>query len=288
MRKTFIRTTLAATVAAAALAMGALVGPAHALTVQQVIVSFDPTPDDPFNNDEVRDDERIDDSSGPIDRSILASINDPDGRFSGQGSVGEFGNLGVFGGLGRTGAFDTQIFIENDDFQNISGKAQQASLQFVIDGGSFFMIAGQDSVIDFALTVRKDFFPVYQSGFEYRSTTPFGGNNQLTTFGADLDLQTNNPFELEMPVNFETVDLGIIQPNEQFAISYQLDITVTGVDFVEVLGFEFSDPFAVSGFGEFPTVSFSDAPQAVPLPATAPLAAAAIGMLVLARRRRRR
>jgi hypothetical protein len=81
--------------------LGALAGPAHALTLQQVIVAFDPTPDDAFNNDDTRDDDRIDDSSGPIDRSILARIDDPDGRFSGQGSVGEFGNRGVFGGLHR-------------------------------------------------------------------------------------------------------------------------------------------------------------------------------------------
>ena len=125
--------------------------------------------------------------------------------------------------------------------------------------------------------------------FEYRSTTPFGGNNQLTTFGTDLGIESNNPFEVEIPVSFETASLGTILPNEQFEISYQLDISATGVDFVEALGFEFSDPFAVSGFGEFPEVVFSDVPpQAVPLPATAPLAAAAIGMLVLARRRRRR
>gem|GEM_PF-3397898 len=289
MRTTPVRTTLAAAFAATTLAVAALAAPAYAVTRQQVIVEFDPTPNDSSNGDETRADDAIDDTSGPIDRSILAGIQDPGGRFQAQGSVGEFGNLGLFGSSSLVGELDTQIFIESDAFQNITGKAQQAEARFIIDGGRFFMFAGQDSLIDFTLTVRKDFDVVYQSAFEYQSffDPNLGFQNRLTTFGTDLDIQTNSPFEIEIPVNFETADLGIIQPNEQFEISYQLDITMTTVAFAEIMGFEFSDPFEVSGFGEFPEVSFSDVPRAVPLPASAPLAVAAIGALMLVRRRRR-
>lgn len=285
MRMPFIKIAVAAT-----LAITTFTAPSYALTRQQVSVEFDPTPDDGFNNDETRADDSIDDRNGPIDRALLARIQDPGGRFLSQGSVGEFGNLGLFGSTSLVGELNTQIFIESDAFQNISGRAQEAELRFIIDGGRFVMIGGEGSLIDFSLTIRKDFDVVYQSAFEYRSLSDpnFGFQNNLSTFGTDLDIQTNSRSEIEIPLNFETASLGLIQPNEQFTISYQLDITMTPVGFAEVMSFEFSDPFAVSGFQEFPEIAFSDAPQAVPLPATAPLAAAAIGALVLARRRRRR
>ncbi|WP_425404704.1 hypothetical protein [Hwanghaeella sp.] len=284
MRTTFIRIALAATFGLAALA-----APAYALTVQNAFVGFDPTPDDAFNADETEAGDRGDDTVGPIDRAILAQIQDPNGLFSGRTSIGEFGNLGLSGSSGAVGELHGQAVITKNDFQNTTGKAQQAELNFIIDGGRFFMIADEGSAIDLTLTISMDGIPVYQSFFDYEAVSDpvFGVRNTLSTFGSDLGIRTNSPFEIEIPVNFETVDLGIIQPTQIFEISYQLDIVATAVGFAEIIGFEFSDPFDVSGFGEFPDVSFN-AVQAVPLPASAPLAAAAIGVLLLVRRRQLR
>lgn len=260
--------------------------PADAITRQQVIVQFDPTPDDGFNNDETRADDAIDDRSGPIDRAITAEIDDPGGRFFARGSVGEFGQLGVVGETVAIGELDTQVFIEADDFQNVTGRAQQARANFIIDGGRALMFAGAGSTIDFTLTVRKDFDTVFQTAFELLALP--SGLGQLTLFGDDIGV-TINPLngEVDIPLAFVSADLGLIEPNERFSIEYQLDITATIVGFAEIALFEFSDPFSVDiGDSDFPTVAFSDV-QAVPLPATAPLLAGAFGALLLIRRRRR-
>jgi len=269
-----------------AIALCGFASSASALTRQQVIVQFDPTPDDAFNSDETRDSDSIDDSGGPIDQSITAQIGGPGGAFFARGSVGEFGNLGVEGNLRIPGELDSQVFIESDGFQNISGKAQSAALNFIIDGGRFAMIAGEGSLLEFSLTIRKDFDVVFQTAFEFESLDNTGVNNELRLFGEDVGVVQNSFGQLDMDFSFNTADLGVIQPNEQFGISYQLDITGTAESFSEIFIFEFSDPFDVTGFGDFPTVEFSDL-AAVPLPAAAPMMAFAFGALAFAASRRR-
>lgn len=268
-------------------ALFGFVNSAEALTRQQVIVQFDPTPSDAFNSDETRDSDAVDDSAGPINRSITAAINTAaNGRFAAVGSVGEFGNLGIQGQLASPGELDTQVFIESDGFQNLTGRAQSAQLNFIIDGGRFDMIAGEGSLIEFGLTIRKDSDVVFRTAFEFESLDGTGSNNELRLFGEDIGLQRDGLSGLDMDFVFGTADLGVILPSEQFAISYQVDITGTVESFSEFMLFEFSDPFSVSGFQEFPTVTFSDI-AAVPLPATGPLAALALGAFAVGAVRRR-
>ena len=266
-----------------------LASPSWAITRQQVIVQFDPTPDDGFNNDETRDDDAIDDRNGDIDRAITAQIgqkvgNSRVGDFFARGSVGAFGELGVEGETIAVGELDTQILIESDDFQNITGRAQQATVRFIIDGGRASMFAGAGSVIDFTMTVRKDFDTVFQTAFELLAL-PGGVGNQLTLFGDDIGIAVN-PLNgvVEIPLAFVSADLGIIPPNERFSLEYQLDITATIVGFAEVAFFEFSDPFGVDMGGPFTgIVEF----QPVPLPASAPLMLGAVALLARLGKRRR-
>lgn len=271
----------------ASVALFGFANAADALTRQQVIVQFDPTPDDAFNNDETRASDAVDDSGGPINRSITASITDsPGGRFTAVGSVGEFGNLGIAGRLSSPGELDAQVVIENDGFQNLSGRAQSAQLLFIIDGGRFDMIAGEGSLLEFSLSIRKDFDVVFQTAFEFESLDDTGLNNELRLFGEDIGLQRDGAAGIDMDFVFGTADLGVIQPNEQFEISYQVDITGTVAAFSEFMLFEFSDPFTVSGFQEFPEVVFSDV-AAVPLPAAGPIAAVALSVFAVGAVRRR-
>jgi len=71
-----------------------------------------------------------------------------------------------------------------------------------------------------------------------------------------------------------------------FSLAYQLDIIANVVGFSEGTFFEFSDPLDVSGFGDYPTVSFQGA--IIPLPASLPLFAGGLGLLGLLGWRKRR
>ena len=278
----------AATAIAAVILASAWTAPAGALTRQQIIVQFDPTPDDTSNNDEIRDDDSVDNGgSGDIPRDLIADVSTGDGRASASGSVGRFGDLGVQGATSAVGEIDTQVFIESDEFLNITGRPQRATANFIIDGGRVVLVAGEDSLVEFTLTIRKDFDVVFQTAFEYRAVNQFGTENELLLFGTDIGITEINQNTVEIPFAFESADLGIIQPNEQFEISYQLDITTTINEFSEVAIVEFSDPFGVDLGGPFANaVQFADV-NAVPLPATAPLLAGAFGLLAFAARRRR-
>lgn len=294
-----LKHTLIAVLPIFAVALSGFAEPAEAIIHQQIILQYDPTPDNASNNDETRDDASIDDSGGPINSAIAAQITDPslNGYFFARGSVGQFGDLGVEAHSIRPGELDSQVYIESDGYQNITGRPQRAMANFIIDGGRFVMYAGAGSLLEFTLTIRKDFDVVFQSAFEYESLDNSGSNNELRLFGEDARVTQTSPGVLDMDFSFQSVDLGIILPNETFGISYQLDITGTAVNYSEVMLFEFSDPFNVTQFpgdaatdfpGDFPAVTFSDV-QAVPSPTTAPLMLGGFGALaVLAHRRQRR
>lgn len=267
----------------ATLASAALASQAQALVTQTVNVSFDPTPDQIVNGDDVTDGATISNAGGPIVDAITASIAGD--RFSAIGSVGQFGDLGLQGVLFRTGEMRAQVDIEADEFINPFATAQEAQINFIIDGGEFQMVAGDGSTIELQLTISRDNQTVFQTGFDLTAIGGFGVDTDFQPFGADIGAFQPSSSTVEIPFAFGSASLGVIQPNQRFSIDYQIVIVAETVGFGEIVRFEFSDPFNVSGFGDFPTVTFSDA-QAVPVPATAPLLLGALGLFGLIHRRR--
>lgn len=263
------------------LSMGSM--PANAIVSQQVSTSFID-----INAFETRDIERIDDSAGPITDTILASIS---GGFGDSfATVGPFGSLGMQGELFRTGEFDAQIVIRNDRIINNSGRSQNARANFIIDGGAFTMFAGVGSNMRFLMTIEADIlgdgnFPTrFQTGFELEQLVESNVSAQFfgTDIGATFNQQTST---IDVPVFFGGFEIGDILPNSVIDISYQIDFGGTLVNFTEFTRWQFSDPFNVDGFGEAPTVTFSDIDSTVPEPSSALLLLAGVGLLARFRRK---
>lgn len=81
-----------------------------------------------------------DDRFGPISREI--SLSHTGVSESALSSIGIFGNLGVSGHLATTGQLSTEVRIRNSQMINNSLSPQSATANFIIDGGTFHLNAG--------------------------------------------------------------------------------------------------------------------------------------------------
>jgi hypothetical protein len=87
---------------------------------------------------------------------------------------------------------------------------------------------------------------------------------------------------VEIPFSFQSFDLGIIPPSAVIELTYILDIFSDDPVAPESVFWQFSDPGNVSGFGDFPAVEFT------PIPEPSSFSLAALGLLGIGYRRRKR
>lgn len=270
-------------------------GSALALIEQQINFSIDTDPSDISDSDS--DGDFIDNTGGPITSAISAGIaGTSDGiRYDASGSVGPFGNFGLSGalfGAPQLGPAEhrAQVYISSDEFVNLTGVTRNVVANFIIDGGFFDSTAGLGSNLSFLLTLSRDFSIIFQSGGDLTATSAGGGSTVFTPFGADIGAVQTGPTHVDIPVSFQSVDLGQLLPGETMRLEYQLDIIADIEDFAEGVFYEFSDPLDTSGSGNFPTIEFlAAAPSGVPEPnGFAALATGLFGMYFLRNRRRRR
>ena len=240
--------------------------PVYAEIKQTINIEYDPTPDDAFNNDDIQSiDTILGSTSADIDRALIAGIN-INGVEAG-GSVGEFGNYGVFGRTLLAGSLRAQVDIEADIAAPPFGTPSSAEANFIIDGGSFEFVAGPGTTLEFQLTLQSNFNIVFQSRIDITGDTTFV--NPTAIFGGDDIGATQNPLNptlFDIPLSFQTADLGILNPGEIIELDYQLFILVSGND-LELVSFEFQDPLSIGGSPIDPSLL---RPQisAVPIPAS--------------------
>ena len=268
-------------------------GASHAQIVQTVFANFSSGGSvDASNSDGV-----ISDANGNILRDIGATITGTFGTAS--ASAGAFGNLGISGEQYQPGEYITSVEIVSTLPQNPFGVPAHAVANFIIDGGSLQMLAGPESSVDFDLEIDADITTsgaLISHDFHTRAvlSTPAGGPPDsivppvLVTSGANDIGITQDPSGLvTIPLSFQTLDLGIVDPGSTVHWKYTVMMTTKVPTALEVILFEFSDPLNIDGVGEAPTVTFTPAQSvAAPEPPTLVLFALGLAGFAFAARRR--
>lgn len=254
--------------------------PANAIIVQEVGTRY--TPSHPAGLPSGTSDFSIDRVEGTaIDRAVFARVSDT--FYTIESSAGKFGNFGVSGSLNyETGAIAAHVFIGNGDFKNRTGQPQQATANFVIDGGLFTLLASPSSTVGYKLKLELNGLSIFESSAELEAFGTSEGllANRFTQSGDDIGTSFDGGSSMIIPLSFQSVDLGLIGLNERFALSYTFEAYGVTDSFAERIAFEFSDPLNVE-FSENPLIelTFSGPVSSVPVPGALPLLLTGLGFL---------
>ncbi len=279
---------------------------------QEVVVAYD---EDPSSREALRDD-RIDDHDRDrsdtfvldngqrvITHSLLAEISGP--GYDAVGSVGEFGSYGVSGHMIHNGVLYTHVFFNSTHTLPSIGAGGPVEANFIIDGGFVNFVAGPASTLDFYLLVGEGqefppiHFPrdppgtfidpdldavVFES--EFRLEGSESGDPTLTVSGDDIAVTQNtfDPSQIEIPLSFQSVDLGVRAPGERINLLYLMLIAARVHDFAETVSFGFSDPLTINPPPVDPSM-FRPTVAFVPEPSSAAVTLLLLGGFVTRRRR---
>ena len=232
------------------------------------------------------DSDSTDSSQAPL-RDTLAEVSGP--GFRAFSSAGVFGNVGLQAEHSTSGTLSTHAFIASngDENVNLSTRPQRAVANFIIDGGEIqFLGTGR---IDYAISIR--FITENPGGtapdvIDWNTTGRVEGVDfnrpTLTTTGVDIGTSALGDSRFAIPLSFQSVDLGVVAPFGFIAMSYDVKFGLTAQG-VEIASWSFSDPGNISGFGDFPTITFSDVVASAPEPASLALVLGGLALVRLAR-----
>lgn len=257
-----------------ALLIGALIAPVSALSgvVQQVETRFTPA----IGAQVVDSDEIFGATSDDIDRDILARIGSP-GQYDAVATAGRFGQVGLrvsnlSAGTGST--LVARVLVGSDEFVNLTGRPVRARTQFIVDGGHLFDAFSIGTTVTFELHVGAEnrgtdgplsnlLLPGFAENVAVVGDLLAGGGSYTATLATDaagrrsfessidggLDLRAtyDDIREVDIPLSVQTLDLGVLQPNERLLIGYLATITITQNGAAEGISGSFSDPFTLSG-----------------------------------------
>ena len=245
---------------------------ASAGVLQRVEVGFTP----PGGTEGVISDAIFRMSSAAVDEDIVAQSTVP-GSHALSASAGRFGQVGmsVNDVNALTGSvMRAEVLVGSDEFVNIASRPARVRTSFIIDGGELRDLFSINTSVTFELQVgaqnlgiapagtsasplgleiTADFganglFP--GGGYTARLESDAGGARSFTssfTNGLDLEATFDGVRTVEIPLSLQTLELGILGPNERLLVAYRATITVVQNGIVEGVSGQFSDPFTLSG-----------------------------------------
>lgn len=271
---------------------GLTAAPSQAIVIQTVRTTALPA----IGNPNIVSDSEVAATPAGINRDIFARSIDSGGLYDLSASAGRFGEVGLQGRTIVNGSFSSSVEILDNDIFNATTSPRRASANFIVDGGDMFLVAGVGSSLQFNLLLEAAVGGSISTVFDatVRLDIDANGATQFSTFGDSLGAQKSaNPFSAEIPLSFQSVELGIVAPNETLGLRYTAIFDADIKGFAELVVFGFSDPLTVgiqpASIRFDPAVLEGVASVApVPLPASAPLLAAGLAGLALVNRRRRK
>lgn len=248
-------------------------------------------------------------TSADITRNIGAQIGSfPALGYQATSSASQFGSVGLSAALTGGGVVSvfSSVFVASDEFVNLTGVPQRATANFIIDGGSMFVIAGRNARATYDLSLiganlgnvsietdqsRFKFLPIGSPGFPFLPEfltsgvleADASGNLSFISNGEDIGATFSPPGLVEIPLSFQSFDLGIVNPGDRLYLEYEFSLSteVGTVVFppdpndpplltpgvAEGIFAGFSDPFNLAGHPVLPTITLQPL-QAIPEPST--------------------
>jgi hypothetical protein len=314
---------LAAALAAVSIACALPTTAARANVLQLVTVEF--TPGSFLGSAASQSAEVFVPTSADVTTDILAAINAASPVYNATSAAGRFGQVGLglqtFTGL-HGGTLVSRVLVGSDEFVNVFGSPARVQSSFIIDGGFMRDFFSPNTTAVFRLEVGAEhrgavgpqtdralmefqsaqtlafgcaggFFPGFHGGcYTATLTTDAAGVASFTDLfegGLDLEATFDAAARLvEIPLSFQTLDLGTVSAGERLLLAYRAELTLTQPSFSEGFDAAFSDPFNLSANSLLRSLTF--APLAPPPPGTAPapgtLSLVATAALLLLMRRR--
>jgi hypothetical protein len=184
-----------------------------------------------------------------------------------------------------------EVFAEREENENPLPIPLRAEAKFVIDGGNLLFDGA--GTIDFDINLvfrvfeRTAVLPKSETLWNTGGTLTgdFSGPPTLSLRGEDIGI-TQTGFNVDIPLTFIVLDLGIIPARGDVSISYEATFK-SDLPRVEGAFWSFSDPGNISGVGDFPIITF-DTPPGGEVPEPATLTLLGIGIVALVVRQYRR
>jgi hypothetical protein len=253
-------------------------------------------------------------TSTDITRDIFAQIGAfPDLGYQATSSAGRFGSVWLSAALNQSGvvSVDSRVIVASDEFVNLTGAPQQATANFIIDGGFLLLDGGRNARATYHLSplgANLGNVPIEtdQSRFAFLNTPCFpvcpefstsgvleadaSGNLSFMQFGEDIGATFKPPGLVDIPLSFQSFDLGIVNPSDRLYLKYDFILSTEVGTHIPILTpgaaegifAQFSDPFNLSGHPVLPTITLQplqQPPTVIPEPSTFILIV--VGALVL-------
>ena len=219
----------------------------YAEITQEIVVAYDADPNAFFLDDDVDRDTIRGQTDADINRALLVGIQGT--GYQASGSVGEFGNFGVSGSFFRTGSLLSRVTISADVTAPPFAAPSPAEARFIIDGGQLNAVIGASSNVlmnlELTATTSRDVR-------RWESTVSMNGSlsglPSVNFQGMDIGATQNqqNPSIVDIPLSFQTFELGILNPGESIAFRYEFVIQSQVPDFAEGIFFQFQDPLTLN------------------------------------------